>query len=372
MRKIMMAAVAIMLMAAATLFTGCTKEEIKVVEYGKVFSYAHEGQTLYYIVDSSGDAAVVPPMFPYFDYEADETWTGYDKPQGPVVIPDYVPYAGSKYPVRRIMYCAFFRCDDITSVKLPSTLISIDKHSFLFCSSLTSVVVPEGVTTISYGAFDSCESMTSVKLPSTLKSLGDWCFYSCIKLSEINLPDGLESIGQNCFTDMPALKSITLPENLKSMGIGVFDSCSGLTEVTIPDGIKALPDWTFSNCTGLTTVHLSDETTSIGYGAFNNTPNLKDFALPAKLKTIDAYAFMYDEKLGPDLVIPEGVTSIGESAFGNCSGIKSITLACTTPPAITESTFPDYSITVFVSRGAGNAYRNHDIWGRFADIREKE
>ncbi len=133
MRKILIATAAITLMMAAMTFTACTKEEIKVVEYGKVFSYAHEGQTLYYIVDSSGDAAVVPPMFPYFDYDADETWTGYDKPQGAVVIPDYVTYAGSKHPVRKIVYCAFFRCYDITSVKLPSTLVDIDKHSFLYC-----------------------------------------------------------------------------------------------------------------------------------------------------------------------------------------------------------------------------------------------
>lgn len=371
MRKMMRASAAIMLITAALLMTACTKEEIKVVEYGKTFGYTYEGQTLYYIVDSSGDAAVVPPMFPYFDHENDDMWTGYDKPKGAVVIPDYVPYDGSEHPVKRTIMYAFFRCYDITSVTLPSTLVSVDMNSFLLCSNLTSIVVPEGVTTIAYGAFDTCESLTSVKLPSTLKSLGDWCFYSCVNLSEINLPAGLESIGQNCFTYMPALKSITLPENLKSMGIGVFDSSTGLTEVTIPNGITELPDWTFSNCTGLTTVHLPEETTSIGYGAFNNTPSLTGSPLPAKLKTIGDYAFMYDENLGPDLVIPEGVTSIGEFAFGDCTGIKTITLSCTTPPTAAESSFPDYGITIYVPKGTGNAYRSHNIWGQFANIIEK-
>lgn len=241
-------------------FTSCEKAdpEVKVIEYGKVFDYTYEGNTLYYLVDGSGNAAVVPPMYPYFDYQDDETWTGYDKPKGDVVIPDYVPYCESNYPVKRVLYCAFFRCYDITSVKLPSTLTFIDKHSFLFCDSMTSISVPEGVTDIGYGAFDKCESMTSVKLPSTLKSLGDWCFYLCSNLSEIILPEGLESIGENCFTEMSALKSINLPESLKSMGIGIFDACPGLTEVTIPSSIKELPDWTFSNCTGLTKVSLHD------------------------------------------------------------------------------------------------------------------
>lgn len=372
MKKILWAAAALCCMTTFAVFTACEKvdPEIKVIEYGKVFDYTYEGQTLYYIVDPSGDAAVVPPMFPYFDHEEDETWTGYDKPEGAVVIPDYVPYCESDHPVKKVLYCSFFRCYDITSVTLPSTLTFIDKHSFLYCEKLTSIVIPEGVTEIGFGAFDSCESMTSVKLPSTLKSIGDWCFYSCLKVSELKLPDSLESIGQNCFTSMLALKSINLPESLKSIGIGIFDDCPGLTEVTIPTSITELPDWTFSNCTGLIKVNLHDGITSIGYGAFNNTPSLSGSPLPASLKTIGDYAFMYDKNLGPDIYIPEGVTSIGKCAFGKCAGIKTITLACSNPPVIQEDTFSAYTATVTVPKGAGDTYRNHAIWGHFTSIKE--
>ena len=363
-----------MLTAALTLIcsvalTSCT--EPTVIEYGKVFSYTYQGQTLYYIVTSTGEASVVPPMFPYFDNTNDETWTGYDKPQGAVVIPDSVPYCNKEYPVKKLIYCAFFRCYDITDITLPSTLTFIDKHSFLFCRNLKSVVIPEGVTEISYGAFDTCESLTSVKFPSTLKTIGDWAFLSCLNVTEINLPNSVETIGQNCFTDMISLKSVTLSENLTSMGVGVFDSSTALTEVTIPSSMDYLPDWTFSNCTGLTTVHLPDGITSIGYGAFNNTPNLTGITLPASLKTIDQYAFMDDEKLGPAIVIPEGVTSIGNYAFGNCSGIKTITMARATPPEIADKTFTEYTAAVTVPKGAGDAYRNHTIWGRFTNITEK-
>ena len=175
----------------------------------------------------------------------------------------------------------------------------------------------------------------------------------------------------NCFTSMLALKSINLPESLKSLGIGIFDDCPGLTEVTIPTSITELPDWTFSNCTGLIKVNLHDGITSIGYGAFNNTPSLSGSPLPASLKTIGDYAFMYDKNLGPDIYIPEGVTSIGKCAFGKCAGIKTITLARSTPPEIKEDTFSAYTATVTVPKGAGDAYRNHAIWGRFTSIKEK-
>ena len=370
MKRILMAAALFCCMTTMALLTSCT--EVEPIEYGKVFDYTYQGQTLYYIVDSAGEASVVPPLYPYLDYKTDESWTGYDKPQGDVVIPDHVPYCGKDYPVKRILFCAFFKCYDITNVSLPSTLTFIDKHSFLLCTSLTSIEVPEGVTDICFGAFDTCESVTSISLPSTLKYIGEWCFLSCLKVSELVLPNSLEYLGDNCFTDMEALVSINLPESLKSMGVGIFDNCFNLTEVTIPTAIKEVPGWAFSNCLSLTKVNLHDGITSIGEGAFNNMPYIKSITLPASLKTIGKDAFHYDASLGPNIDIPAEVTSIADDAFAECYGIQTITLACTTPPAILVNTFPGFDITVIVPKGSGDAYRNHEIWGRFATIQEKE
>ena len=75
-----------------------------------VFSYTHQGTTLYYIIDSTGNAAVVPPLYPYRYFSIDtvtiESWDGHSKPQGAVVIPDSVPYGGSNHAVTAIDFCA--------------------------------------------------------------------------------------------------------------------------------------------------------------------------------------------------------------------------------------------------------------------------
>lgn len=366
------------LMAAAIValgFTACAEDNgdnpvPEPVEYGKVFSYTYKGQTLYYIINESGEASVEYPMYPGFDTENDETWTGYDKPVGSVVIPDYVPRGGNIYPVTEVDYCAFFRCYDITSVALPSKLRTIDKHAFLYCGSLESATVPEGVTSIGLGSFDKCVNMTSVKLPSTLTSLGDYAFYKCYSLESVDIPEGVTGIGHFAFGDCSSLESITLPNTLQNIGQLVFDRCTKLDNVVFPDHLPHLNTAVLQGCTSLTTCHLPAQMEYIDDWLFCHTA-ISHIDIPEHVTRIGMRAFLDCPSL-KELTLPASVKELADSVFTLGTRLETLTVGSAVPPTVTPTTFEDYSTVIIVPKGTGDAYRSDEIWGRFATITEKE
>ena len=165
---------------------------------------------------------------------------------------------------------AFIYCSSLTSVTLPEGLTSIGDRAFTYCSSLTSVTLPEGLTSIGDRAFTYCSSLTSVTLPEGLTSIGDYAFY-CSSLKSITLPEGLTSIGSWAFKES-TLESITLPEGLTSIGDYAFQKCSALTTVTCLG--KTPPERGFSDFlyTNITAIYVPAEAVS------NYQTNWSDYA----------------------------------------------------------------------------------------------
>ncbi|MCL2245048.1 MAG: leucine-rich repeat domain-containing protein, partial [Treponema sp.] len=100
-------------------------------------------------------------------------------------------------------------------------------------SSLISITIPEGVTSIGYNAFSGCNSLTSITIPSSVMSIGDYAFYGCSNLTSIIIPSSVTSIGNYAFASCSSLTSITIPSSVTSIGEGAFVSCSSLTSITI-------------------------------------------------------------------------------------------------------------------------------------------
>ena len=163
-----------------------------------VFSYTYQGTTLYYIIDSVGNANVVPPLS-YFDTLNDATWTGYTEPSGAVVVPDSVPCGGTMHAVTEVGNKAFYHCELITSITLPASVTAIREYSFGRCFGITSFTVPEGITELPKGCFWNDTLLTSVTLPSSLEQINHWAFYNCKSLQSLSFPDGLTSIGEQAF-----------------------------------------------------------------------------------------------------------------------------------------------------------------------------
>ena len=117
-------------------------------------------------------------------------------------------------------------------------------------------------------AFSCCESLTSIHLPEGITSIGDWTFSWCKSLTSIHLPEGITSIGDLAFGGCESLSSIQLPEGITSIGNLAFDGCKSLTSIQLPEGITSIGNLTFDGCESLSSIHLPEGITSIGNAHF--------------------------------------------------------------------------------------------------------
>lgn len=256
----------------------------------------------------------------------------------PVVnIPSEVQIGGKTYTVTMIGEKAFDGCEGLTSVTIPSSVTSIGMDAFRDCSGLTSVSIPFGVTSIGFYAFRGCSGLTSISIPSSVTSIGWYAFSGCSGLTCISIPSSVTSIEDCTFYGCSGLTSVTIPSSVTSIGKEAFHKCSGLTNISIPSGVSSIGDVAFSHCGRLTSINVSPSNpnyTSVN-GVLYDKEMKKIIACPGGVKggviipsgitSIGERAFEYCSGL-TSVTIPSGVTSIGERAFEGCSGLTSVTI----------------------------------------------
>ena len=266
---------------------------------------------------------------------------------------------------------AFAYCSGLTSLTLPVGITSIGEFAFSGCSGLTSLTLPAGITSIGEYAFYGCSGLTSLTLPAGITEIGESTFSDCSGLTSLTLPAGITSIDKYAFLDCSGLTSLTLPDGITSIGISAFYGCSGLTSLTLPAGITSIGDDTFSGCSGLTSLTLPAGITSIGEYAFSGCSRLTSLNLPAGITSIDKYAFSGCSRL-TSLTLPAGITSIGEFAFSYCSGLTSIYVYAEKVPRIGRYAFEGCAsrkCTLYVPKGTYDNYRLSEF-GYFENIVE--
>lgn len=145
-----------------------------------------------------------------------------------------------------------------------------------------AVVIPEGVITIGNQAFYRCEKITSVSLPSTVKRIEEWAFAITRGITEpIALPEGLEFLERHAFQGCSGIQDLVIPGGVQlAEDGGVFDGCEQLTSVIIEDGLTTLPTGTFNLCTKLSHVYLPSTITSINDTCFYGIYGIKIFGKP--------------------------------------------------------------------------------------------
>ena len=261
------------------------------------------------------------------------------KYSGEVVIPESVEYGGTAYSVTSIGRDAFYYCSSLTSVTIPNSVTSIGGHAFRNCSGLTSVTIGNSVTSIGEGAFAYCSGLTSVTIPNSVKSIGRYAFEYCSGLTSVTIPNSVTDIGGGAFEYCSGLTSVTIGNSVTSIGEYAFRNCSALTSVTIPNSVTDIGEGAFAYCSGLTSVTIGNSVTSIGKYAFIDCSGLTSVHISdiAAWCNIDFeydnsnplnyanHLYMNGEEVR-DLVIPNSVTSIGEWAFNECSGLTSVTI----------------------------------------------
>ncbi|MBO5223770.1 MAG: leucine-rich repeat protein [Clostridia bacterium] len=238
-----------------------------------------------------------------------------------------IPSTYQGKPVKEIGSSAFSSCDNLTSIEIPDSVTSIGELAFWWCTSLTSIEIPDSVTSIGNGAFWCCDSLTSIEIPASVTSIESSAFSSCDSLTSIEIPDSVTSIGMSVFDSCSKLTSITFGENSKltSIGSDVFSNCISLTSIEIPDSVTSIGGSAFDSCSKLTSITFGENSklTSIGYRAFGDCSSLTSIEIPDSVTSIGIYTF-YDCTSLASIEIPDSVTSIGSSVFYNCSSLTSI------------------------------------------------
>lgn len=193
-------------------------------------------------------------------------------------------------------------------------VVKVGDSAFNQNTSLTSITLPDSLTSIGDRTFEGCYNLASINLPDGLTSIGAYAFYGC-DMTSVTLPEGLTSIGTRAFS-LCEMTSITLPGSLTSIGEQVFYGCYDLTTINLPNSMTSIGDRVFEGCHDLTTINLPDGLISIGERAFADCYRLASITLPDGLISIGAYAF-YDCRINL-IVIPESVTSVGKGVFYSC------------------------------------------------------
>ena len=181
---------------------------------------------------------------------------------------------------------AFSGCTSLQSVVIPDG-VKIGWNAFSGCTSLQSVVIPDGVTEIGSSAFSGCTSLQSVVIPDSVTKIGYSAFRDCTSLQSIVIPDSVTEVGGLAFSGCTSLQSIAIPNGVTEIGWNAFSGCISLQLVTIPNSVTKIRDYAFSGCTSLQSVVIPDSVTEIGRNTFADCSSLQPVGIPESVTYIE-------------------------------------------------------------------------------------
>ena len=249
---------------------------------------------------------------------------------------------------------AFSMCNFLTSIIVPNSVTSIGEGAFSGCILLFKIIIPNSVTSIGDLAFMDSNALSHIVISNSVTSIGDGTFYGCSSLTNIVIPDSVTSIGDIAFSGCRSLSNIVIPDSVTSIGDYVFEGCTSLSNIVIPDNVTSIGSNAFKNCSSLSNIVIPDSVTSIGNGVFSGCLSLKYISIPVNVICLNGNPFSeWNGKLdclSPNFVhecdilfnkdkseiisfrnqkiesyiIFSNVKRIGDSAFSGCRSLSNI------------------------------------------------
>lgn len=281
----------------------------------------------------------------------------------------------------------FYDNSSIKTVIIEDGITSIGKNAFYYCEKLISITLPDRVTSIGDCAFEDCNHLISITIPTSVTSIGDSAFYNCYGLTSVTIPDSVTSIEHSAFYNCYQLTDVyyggteeewnaieiesyndcllnanihfIVPDDgrvyLNDTVYYTFDEASG--ELTI-GGTGDMPDYSFDDSPfqqlgSIKKVTVKGNVTRIGDYAFYQNENITDVTISSELRSIGYEAFLGCTVL-ENITFPESLTEIGEFAFKSCSSIEAVTI----PDSVTSiglGAFTNCQGIKSINVGAGNS-----------------
>ena len=216
--------------------------------------------------------------------------------------------------VKYIYASAFENCTSLTNVSFEITSLNLDgRNQFARCTSLETIVLPEGLENIDLYMFEGCSNLKNVTIPSTVKHIGDRPFGDCYAIENVYIFDiesyckivydndysSIMEFAQHLYLNGELIINLIIPDTVTKIPEYAFSSVDIQTAV-IPDSVVTIGKYAFANCKALTNITIPDSITSINYGVFYDCSNLVS------------------------IVIPDSVTKISDYAFSGCSSLANI------------------------------------------------
>ena len=214
----------------------------------------------------------------------------------------------------------------VTNLVIPEDVTSIGSRAFLRCGSLESVTIPAGVTSIGSNAFYECANLSAVNLTEGLKRIDENAFYHCSKLGVVTLPEGMQSVGQYAFSGCAENLRVNMPKTLPAFGYDAL-RCQGSTQVYITD----LPAWCAASFT-------TSPFANSGYTLYFNEQPVTDLVIPDGVTSIGKRVFYHCANL-QTVTLPASLTKIDEYAFGSCTQLNRIRFLGNAPASIHQYAF---------------------------------
>ncbi len=196
--------------------------------------------------------------------------------------------------------------------------------SYDYC--MYTVVIGDGVTSISANVFDEYIRLKSVTIGKDVETIGNGAFRDCRQLASITLPDSVKTVGDYAFSGCHALTGADLGDGVVSVGNNAFYNCKDLKSLKLGSGVVSIGSSAFSGCTSLEQVRIPDHVQTIGGSAFYNCTALKDLTIGSGVTTVEGSAFGYCSSL-EQVYIPAGVESLVCSAFLECAALTAVEVA---------------------------------------------
>lgn len=246
---------------------------------------------------------------------------------------------------KKIGNYAFRNFENLRSVTIPNSVTSIGSYAFYCCSSLNSVTVPNSVTNIGESAFACCNSISSLIVSkdnpiydsrndcnAIIETSTNTLLFGC---KNTTIPSSVIHIGCKAFYNCESISTISIPNSVKTIGISAFEGCS-LTSIILNEGLTSIGESAFMHCGSLESIEIPNTVTTMGGGVFHDCKKIKSIKLSNSLKSLPSKQsehsnviptgmFSHCKSLN-ELIIPNGVTDIGEWAFVNCSSLTSLTI----------------------------------------------